>query len=533
MSEQSELEHQLETNLAQLSEAKFVDRLWQRDGTLFAQPGDEQGTARAVRNRLGWLFSLPAVRDQVEALAVFARVVERHRFDRVVVVGMGGSSLWPEVVGRHLRGKRGLPVIVADSIHPVAIAELVDQCRAGKPLFVISSKSGTTIETMSLYRHLRGIWPSGDQFVAITDVGSALHQLARTENFREIFTTPTDVGGRYAATTLIGVVPAVLTGVVLQDALQRAQEMLDACREPDPRLNTGALLGAWLAAGVQTGRDRVVLALSKDLRAFGSWLEQLIAESSGKNGMGLMPLTGAVAGTGTALADRLRHCLVVGIGTFAHPDDDFLDRSRDAAVPEHSDVLPEVADLWGETVRWQFAMTVCGYLLGVNPFDEPDVAVTKELTQAILRGERQPAEFYASIRVTSLAALPAAVPAEFLQSGENCALTVLAWLAPNSANSQRLDALRVNLTAKINAPVAVQVGSRYLHATGQLHKGGRQGHKYLIVVDTTAANDLQQPEMPAAFAQLLRAQALADACVLVERGNSVVWADLAPASKAA
>ncbi len=520
------LADQYQANLARLKELHAIERLWQRDGTLFSS---DMEVARSVRNRLGWLFSSQVMRDQVDRLAVLAKVVERQRYDRVLVLGMGGSSLWPEVVGRHLQGHRGLPVRIADSTHPAAVAELIEWARQGKPLFVVATKSGSTVETASLYKVLRPLWNDGEHFVAITDPGSALEDLAKAEGFRDIFINPADIGGRFSAISLFGLVPAVLAGVVLHDALTRIEEMLEACREPDPSLNPGAILGAWMAAASQTGHWQLRLTMSKDVRAFASWIEQLVAESTGKHGRGLLPVIGQVEADGPALATRMGHATVVGLSTFAHPDDAFLQRCQAIGVSDQSFVMPEPADLWGEVVRWCFATAMCGLLLDINPFDEPDVSSAKAATNALLSGQAQPVEPDEHLQVASIGALVQALQPRLTTLTADDYLAVLAYVSPSPANLQRLESLRQGLQTRTSAAIVVQVGPRYLHSTGQFHKGGVARGQFVLLTDLLQPGlpDLAIPGAAYSFGQLARAQAQGDVWVLKQRGKPVLLAELA------
>lgn len=520
-----DFDQQLQENIKKLKALQAIERIWQRDGLLFSTNIE---VARAVRNRLGWLFAVPAMRAEVERLAVMAKVVERQRFDRVVVVGMGGSSLWPEVVGRHLMGRRGLPIRIADSTHPQAVRDLVAWCQLGKPLFVIATKSGGTVETTSIYRHVRPLWNDGAHYVAITDPGSGLEALAKAEGFREIFLNPPDIGGRFSAASLFGLVPGALSGVVLHDALQRVDEMLQACREPDPALNPGAQLGAWLATAAQAGRWQLRLSLGRDVKGFGAWIEQLVAESTGKLGHGVLPVLGGVEGQGDELAAKLSAAVVVGLSTFANPDDAFLDRTRAADIPELSFVMPEVEDLWGELVRWEFATAICGLLLDINPFDEPDVSSAKAATQAILSGKAQPAAPSRRLQVANLGHIAQALAPELaaLQAGDYVA--ILAFVPPSPANHQRLDGLRQALQSRTAAAVTVQIGPRYLHSTGQLHKGGPKQGLFVVATDLDQPGvlDAAIPGADFSFLQLASAQAQGDVMVLRERGKPVIFVDL-------
>ncbi len=517
------LELRMNEHLQRLQRDHAVARLWQRDAALFSADSAVQKT---IRERLGWLFHIDAMRTQVERLAVLARVTARLSYDRVLVVGMGGSSLWPEVLGKHLKGKRGLPVRIIDSTHPEAVAEVIAWGHAGKPLFVIATKSGGTIETISTYRALRQIWKDGADFLAITDPGSSLEALAKAEGFRDTFLNPPDIGGRFSAGTLFGLVPAALAGVVLHDALDRMADVLESCHDEDLLANPGAQLGAFLAAAHDVGRWQLRLALGPDVQGFGAWIEQLVAESTGKHGVGLLPMTGEVPESGDALAQKLEHAIVVGLTTFAAPDQDFLTRAVDADVPSQAFVLPEVADLWTEVVRWEAATAFCGLLLGINPFDEPDVSAAKAATAGLLDGTLQPVAADRAFAVKSLAAIPDALADELAALQTDDYLAMLAWLPGNGANLQRLEKLRQALQERTAAAVVVQIGPRYLHSTGQFHKGGPKRGTFLFIDDfkrlESAVPDIAIPGQPFGFATLVRAQADGDIAVLKARGKPVI-----------
>jgi glucose-6-phosphate isomerase len=516
------LDQRMTEHLARLQAEHAVTRLWQRDSSLFSADVHVQ---KAIRDRLGWLFHIDAMRTQVERLAVLARVVARLNFDRVLVVGMGGSSLWPEVLGKHLKGKRGLPIRIIDSTHPEAIADVIAWGKQGQPLFVIATKSGGTIETISTYRALRQIWNDGGHFLAITDPGSSLEALAQAEGFRDTFLNPSDIGGRFSAGTLFGLVPAALAGVVLHDALDRMADVLESCHDEDLLANPGAQLGAFLAAAHDVGRWQLRLALGPDVNGFGAWIEQLIAESTGKLGNGLLPMTGELPESGDELAAKMAHAVVVGLTTFAAPDQDFLTRAIDADVPSQAYVLPEVADLWTEVVRWEAATAFCGMLLGINPFDEPDVSAAKAATAGLLNGTLQPVAPDRALTVRSLTLIPDLMADELAALTSDDYLAVLAWMPGSAQNQQRLEKLRQALQARTGAAVVVQIGPRYLHSTGQFHKGGIKRGNFLFIDDFSrlegAVPDIAIPGQPFGFATLVRAQADGDVAVLKARGKPV------------
>lgn len=519
----SAFDAEVERQTERLRKAKFVERLWQRDGSLYSSDPVVQ---RSVRDRLGWLFVTEQMQAQIDKLVTLAKLVERQGYDRVGVVGMGGSSLWPEVVGAHLRGPRGLALRVADSTHPEAVHELFAWGKAGKPLWLIATKSGGTIETLSLYHALRSQWNDGQHFVAITDPGSGLQALAEQQAFREVFLNPADIGGRFSAVSLFGLVPAVLSGVVVHDAISRVADELTLCREDDPNENPGAHLGAQLAAAHVQGRYQLRLGLSKDVAGFGAWIEQLVGESTGKSGVGILPIPEGLPDQGAALASKLSSAFVAGVTTFVHPDDAFVAAAQATDAPGFYAVMPEAADLWNEVVRWCMATATAGFLLGINPFDEPDVSAAKAATAAILNGSRTPNTQVQRSEAAGVFATVQALEPTLATLGPDQFVAVLAWMAPTRQNQQRLASLRTSLQERTQAAVTVQFGPRYLHSTGQYHKGGQSKGTFVVLHDfgrlqSDEVADVAIPGQPFGFAALVQAQAEGDVAVLAERGRPV------------
>lgn len=506
--------------LDELNEARAIERMLARDASLWTH---NEPAAASVRNRLGWLFCLPSMQDHIDRLATLFRNLERKGRDRALVIGMGGSSLWPEVVGRHLAGQRGLRLRVLDSTHPAAIADALAWARQGDPQFVIATKSGGTVETLSLYRILRDRFDDGERFVAVTDPGSGLCDIARNEDFFALFENPADIGGRFSAASLFGLVPAVLTGVVLKDALARAESMLQACSEPNATENPGAQLAAFMAAAHRTGRSHLRIATNKDSRGFASWVEQLVAESTGKLGNGLLPVPGRFAvGDGAAL----QHSVLASVSTFEDPDEAFVSMCDELGVPVDSVVMPSLSDLWGEVIRWEVATALCGRLLGINPFDEPDVSAAKAATSALLAGEKEPVAADDTRSANKLTALPDLLADELQGLGADDYIAVLLYVAPVGADRQRAAAIREVMQERTAGAVTVQFGPRYLHSTGQLHKGGPAKGRFVVVHDLGRSGDIagDLPIPGAAFSagELIRAQMLGDIAVLKERGKHVI-----------
>lgn len=519
-----EFDDAIGAQLRRLDEVNAIARVWQRDGSLY---GEDRALAAKVVHRLGWLEPFADMRARLTELVTLARTVERLGYDRVLVVGMGGSSLWPEVIGRHLTGKRGLKLAIADSTHPEAVAERMTWAAQGKPLFVIATKSGGTVETLSLYRILRQRWPEGEHYVAITDPGSGLETLAKAEDFRAIWLNRADIGGRFSATSLFGLVPAVLCGVSAKDAIARSEQMAMDCKVPLAGQNPGAQLAAFLAAAHGAGRWHLRLSASRDVRGFCGWIEQLIAESSGKDGRGLLPLVGQVAGEGEELAERLRHTAVVSLTTFRYPDDAFARRCEDVGVPTLSLVMPEAADLWTELFRWQMATALLGVLLEVNPFDEPDVSAAKAATSALLADDAA-AGSGAVTRVAKIADVEALLADQLADLASDDHLALLCYVAPSEVNLQRIESLRDRLQRRTQAAVSAQIGPRYLHSTGQLHKGGPARGHFVVLHDLDRIDqpegpaDVAVPEAPFSLGRLIRAQAAGDVMVLGQRGKPVI-----------
>jgi len=502
--------------LDELNANRAIERVFGRDGKLWA---DDEAAAAKARARLGWLFVVDRMQEHQRRLVTMARNVERMGRDRAVVVGMGGSSLWPELVGRHLGGHRGLRLRVLDSPHPAAIAETMKWAAGGDPLFVIASKSGSTIETRALYRVLRARWDDGKRFVAVTDPGTELATLAREEEFFEVFENPSDIGGRYAATSFFGLVPAVLAGVVIRDAMARVDEMLRACREPDADRNPGAQLGAFLAAAHRAGRTHLRLAIGRDVIGFSAWVEQLVAESTGKAGKGLLPVPGTFeVGDGRAL----QHSAVAGLSTFDAPFDMFVAECEAFDAPAEATVMPTAVDLWSEAVRWQMATALCCHLIGVNAFDEPDVDASKRATLARLSGAEGAPELGVVQRCRKLKAVPGLLAEELRDARPDEYIAVLAWLAPTGPERQRVAALRGRLQTRTAAAVTVQFGPRYLHSTGQLHKAGPAKGRFVVVHDLDAGHeDAAIPGRDYTCLELVRTQMQGDIAALRGLGRPV------------
>jgi hypothetical protein len=413
------------------------------------------------------------MRQRVREITEFAGGVAAE-IDDMVLLGMGGSSLAPEVLRRWFGASR---FHVLDTTHPKAIRRLADSLDLARTLFVVSSKSGTTLETRSHYDFFWRRSKRGDRFVAVTDPGSALEQLARSRGSRVFSGEPT-IGGRYSALSMFGLLPAALMSVDLGRLLDRAESMLNACRGDDD--NPGLALGLALGHGWEDGHDKVVFP---DSNGFGLWLEQLLAESTGKEGRGLVP----APGERTDGSDR---------------------------QPQEVE-LEDPYDLGSEFFRWEFATAVAGAILGINPFDQPNVQEAKDRTSQILSGQG---------RVSDTGSRPEGTVDEMVaQAREGDYIAVQAFVDP--AEESRLRALVDRLREQTSCVVTFGLGPRYLHSTGQLHKGGPPIGCFLQVVDEVG-EELRIPGKDFGFGRLIRAQAAGDYAALKERGRPVARVQL-------
>ena len=506
--------------IARLERAGFSQALWQRRLDVWTK--DEE-VRKKIANRLGWLGVIDFVQPLVERLTTCASSVRAAGFTDVVLLGMGGSSLAPEVIRQILGTAAGFPRFrMLDSVDPAAVRGAMDA--AATSLFIIASKSGTTIEPNVMAAEARrrviaaGHTQPGSRFIAITDEGTAQHRRAIDEGFRDVFVNPSDIGGRYSALSLFGMVPAALMGVDVARVLRLAREMETACRAERGDANPGLALGALMAAGALNGRDKLTLLLPPPLKSFGLWVEQRVAESSGKQGKGIVPIAGEE--TGTFGPDRVAV-------TMELPDAGIDASTRDALasaqLPAASLKMTDVTALGAEFLRWEVATATAGLLLDINPFDEPNVQQAKDATKALLdvyiqRHHLPTPEPMASVsgaRLTLSRAAENARPGDpataFLkQIGTGDYFCLLAYLPPDDDTlAEPLFALRHAAGNAYTCATMFGFGPRYLHSTGQLHKGGANNGVF-IVITADPTEDLAIPDQPFSFGVLEQAQGLGD-----------------------
>ena len=527
-----------------MTEADVVDiahRIHTRDVSLW---GATPEIRSIVGKRLGWLDAPDWLNENREELTTWARDIRGQGFARVVVLGMGGSSLAAQALaGVFGKTEQGLPLVVLDTTHPAAIAATAAAASLSETLFISASKSGTTIEVSALTAYFyqqvkaeRGR-AAGENFVAITDAGSALQRYAEAHDFRRCFLNPADIGGRFSMLTAFGMVPAALLGLDLERMSNSARTARAASGVDTPDADPSALrLGQAMARSALAGRNKLTLLLSPQLGAFSVWIEQLVAESTGKSGIGIIPVIDESLPIGSYGADRFFVAVTL-------TDDHTLDETLQALAAAGHEIdhhqLDDRYDLAGEFFRWEFAVAVAGSLLAVNPFDEPDVVSSKQTTRRLLEGKKEEqANSIGEIRddagltlrmPISLVDEDAGFSGQLLRFFQNAGptnyLTLMPFLYITDDVQNALSELITALRAVLPLPVILNPGPRYLHSTGQLHKGGPNTGLYLIISASTDTM-LAIPGEPYSFSDLNNAQASGDFLSLVAQDRQVAHLDL-------
>jgi transaldolase/glucose-6-phosphate isomerase len=531
--------------LEEAGRTNVIARIWNKEASLWKQ---EESHQKIIINSLGWLTVATQMRTVADELRSFADNVRASGdFNHVMVCGMGGSSLCPEVLRQTFGRQEGFPeLLVLDSTDPDAVNNFRNQIDIDRCLFVIASKSGTTTEPIVFHRYWYGevgkkSAEPGKSFITITDPGSQMADTAATEGFKRIFLNQADIGGRYSALSYFGIVPAALMGLDFEKLLRGAETMAAAC---GPRAqvseNPGAVLGAVMSECAVAGRDKLTIVTDQKLSALGLWVEQLIAESTGKEGKGIVPVVGEPLGPVSAYGnDRLFVSISVGA-----QDDATKSKLKALEAAGHPVVyrsLSDVYDLGAEFFLWEMATAFAGWRLAINPFDQPNVQESKDATKALLEKFTRERKLPESAPVASdgtltfyraqddsaaAAASVAEVMAQHIagvRPGDYVAL--LAYVEETPEIETAIQAIRTTLRDATGCATTTGYGPRFLHSTGQLHKGGPDSGVF-IQITAPDHNDLDVPGAPYTFSVLKQAQAQGDFQSLLSHGRRAIRVDL-------
>lgn len=522
------LGHAAEEIKADISSHKqqFLARLWKKDVTLWREKPEPE-----IADRLGWLELPERMREEMQTLESFAQKVKDEGFSHILLLGMGGSSLAAEVFKQTFGSAPAYPEFaVLDSTHPQAVLSAERKLNMARTLFVVSSKSGSTLETLSLFHYFfeksrKATDTPGRHFAAITDPETPLQEIARKLKLRALFTAYPDVGGRFSALSHFGLLPASLMGLKLHGFLESARRQQEIERSSGRGKVTGYDLGMALGKLALSGRDKVVLYATKSLSTFPFWLEQLLAESTGKEGKGVIPVA-----AGLPLPDDLKALDRVFVFFFLEGDDpSILEKHRAQLLAEAQPVitikLPDPMCLGAEMFRWEVATAALGHVFKINPFNQPDVQLAKDFAREAMEKGKALSEADETIPVSSQEELNSALKKWLDGAAFDSYIALLAFLNPGDEHKKLLEELKRLLQKKTGKTTTFGFGPRYLHSTGQLHKGGPRKGLFLQLIDEPA-EDVRVAGKDYTFSQLLKAQAHGDIQALRLCGQRVLCVQL-------
>ncbi len=537
-----QLQESFNSRITAFSNTSIISKLWQKDYTIWRS---EEVHKKSILNRLGWLHSLDLMRSNIEVLTFFSNEIKQAGYTHVVVLGMGGSSLCPDVCRATFGSAQGFPkLLVLDSTNPTSVLRIEKQINLTTTIFIVASKSGGTTETNMFYQYFYDRVTSvkknpGENFVAVTDANTKMESIAKEKQFRKIFINPEDIGGRYSALSYFGLVPMALIGMDIKKILEsadnlRKQSKLDAVQ--NPALQIGVLMGEAHNVGI----DKLTFITSEEISTFAYWTEQLIAESTGKEGKGILPLEGEAVPLqfdeskyGT---DRLFIFLVLEKDSKKYVDlqKEFTRRE----IPFAIILLSDTYELGSQYFLWEFATAVSAIILGINPFDEPNVKESKDNTVRVIEEFKSKGSLPVNKEILSdvnckvysepatasrvtLNSLPMLLKSHFTGKKGEDYIALLAYIDQNPGNEKLLYSIREALTSQFFLPATVGFGPRYLHSTGQLHKGGKSNGIFLLIT-ADEPDDLKIPGEIFSFEVLKNAQALGDYQSFASRKSRLV-----------
>ena len=526
----------IDTALASLQTGRIVPRIWDKDYTVWKPEPDE------ISNRLGWLDIANRMQSQVAQISSLVQSVQQAGYTHALVLGMGGSSLAPDVFHKTFPSHPPFfQLAVLDSTDPGAVLEAAKRSDPAKTLYIVSTKSGGTVETLSFFKYFYNLTVdavgkenAGAHFVAITDPGSKLVDLAVHYNFRETFLNDPNIGGRYSALSFFGLVPAALIGIDIRELLSRATASMQTCQSEDE--NPGAYLGVIMGELSKTGRDKITILSSSSIQSFGDWVEQLIAESTGKEGKGILPVVHEPVGKPSVYGnDRL----FVVLNLVNDPaSDDVLHTLKETGSPVLVLTLNDKTAIGSQFFLWEFATAIAGRQLGINPFDQPNVESAKVQARKMVAAyqakgklpEQHPFLTEDNIAVYGNAygkTIKDALTAFIDTAQQGSYITLQAFIQPTADAERVLQELRTTLRDRTKLAVTTGYGPRFLHSTGQLHKGDA-GRGLFIQFTSDPIDDIAIPDQAGSnpssitFGVLKMAQALGDNQALTEAGRKVI-----------
>jgi glucose-6-phosphate isomerase len=532
-------EVQVKAAYSKLENEKIIERIWKKDYTVWSDSPVE------ISNRLGWLDSPFQMKDAVDEINSFVDEIKKEGFKNALLLGMGGSSLAPEVFSRMFGTAEGfINLYVLDSTHPDNVNEYVEKLDPKKTLYIVSTKSGGTIETISFMKFFYNLVAvktggenAGKYFLAITDPGSGLEDYARKLKFRKIFLNNPDIGGRFSAVSMFGLVPAALLGVDIKKLLSAAFEMIEESKR-EIRVNTSAMIGAFTGVLANSGKDKLTFIISHSLEPFGVWVEQLIAESTGKIGKGILPIERELLlePAGYKQGRVFVYMKLKGENEFQKN----VEEVEKAGFPVIKIELEGIYELCAEFFRWEFATAVTGCFLGVQPFDQPDVESAKILAREMIKAYCKEGELpllkttltengidvVTDIKAGDLKSVFNQFFEKYLNK-ENGYVSIQAYVKNDEDIYSALQQLRTAIQKKYSTATTIGIGPRFLHSTGQLHKGDK-GNGVFVQIFSPNKHNFNIPDEPLTdtsnftFGVLVNAQSLGDRQALLNNSRKVI-----------
>lgn len=537
------IENQFYNVLQKLNDEKIVERIWKKDYTVWNNDPTE------ISNRLGWLDCTSNTRKSFDEIHSFVSEIQSEGITDILLLGMGGSSLAPEVFS-NVFGNNRIKLSVLDSTHPEAVLAKSKNLNPENTLYIVSTKSGGTVETISFMKYFynyvlntSGKIKAENHFVAITDPGSGLEQMAKELNFRKIFLNDPNIGGRFSALSLFGIVPAALVGIDIEKLFIRADNEVLLSKKSGFEIerNNAALFGALIGLLAENGKDKLTLFTSESIKSFGGWIEQLIAESTGKLGKGILPVDLEEIQSPEFYGDD-RVFVIIKLKNDQKLNAK-IENLIEAGFPVIEFELDDVYDLGKQFFLWEFATAVCGWYLSIQPFDQPNVEQAKVIARKILKDYQESGKL--NLPVPVLSSSETKIYSEQKIQNINCAITeflsdcesgknyvsIQAYLNPSDENFNQLQMFRKEIMKKYKVATTLGFGPRFLHSTGQLHKGD-SGNGYFIQFIDNPINDVPIPDNAVnggssiTFGVLIKAQAFGDRQALLDNKRKVITFEL-------